>query len=102
MRARLGKGDLPMSNVRVVKLIESGASQAVCLPDDFRFEGTEVYAMRDEATGSVTLYSRSNARRWDEFFELIDQVDQKELDDFMKDRPLNTPPPDRDIFGDVE
>lgn len=40
---------------RVVKLFKNGASQAVRLPAEFRFEGEEVYATRDAATGDVVL-----------------------------------------------
>ena len=40
-----------MSETRTAKLFKNGASQAVRLPAEFRFEGTEVYATRDEATG---------------------------------------------------
>ena len=34
------------------KLFRNGRSQAVRLPVDFRFEGSEVYVRRDPATGA--------------------------------------------------
>jgi len=91
-----------MADVRVVKLFKNGASQAVRLPADFRFEGTEVYAIRYEATGDVTLSSRPNGGDWDELLAMISELDDEDVAGFMEDRPLNTPPVDRDIFGDVE
>ena len=33
------------------KLFKNGASQAVRLPAEFRYDGNEVYATRDEQTG---------------------------------------------------
>jgi len=36
-----------MLETRVAKLFKNGASQAVRLPADFRFEGEEVYITRD-------------------------------------------------------
>jgi len=43
-------------------------SQAVRLPADFRFEGTEVYVRQDPATGDVTLSRRPDS--WEGFFKL--------------------------------
>lgn len=37
-----------MSEARRAKLFTNGASQAVRLPADFRFEGEEVYITRDD------------------------------------------------------
>lgn len=44
-----------MGETRVAKLFKNGASQAVRLPAEFRFEGNEVYASRDDETGDVVL-----------------------------------------------
>ena len=51
-----------MSETRTAKLFKNGASQAVRLPAEFRFEGTEVYATRDEATGDLVLSTRPGAQ----------------------------------------
>jgi antitoxin VapB len=87
-----------MIETRVAKLFKNGASQAVRLPSDFRFEGDEVYITRDEATGDVVLSNRPGARAWGEFFELLREVDVPA--DFMAARPLNVLPQERGIFDD--
>jgi antitoxin VapB len=48
----------------VAKLLMIGGSQAVRLPEDFRFPGTEVLIERDG--DKVVLMARSAS--WDEFF----------------------------------
>src|SRR6266853_1075990 len=60
-----------MPETRTAKLFRNGASQAVRLPAEFRFEGNEVYATRDEQTGDVVLSKRPGARAWHEFFALM-------------------------------
>lgn len=86
-----------MSTTRVAKLFKSGASQAVRLPVDFRFEGDEVYVTRDDRTGDVLLSGCSRAAAWAAFYELQNGTEIPE--DFMRDRPMNGPPPERDLFG---
>jgi len=69
------------------KLFMNGRSQAVRLPAEFRFEGTEVYIRRDPITGEVILSAKSQRTgSWDEFFRLRDAIDPKELEGFMEDR----------------
>jgi antitoxin VapB len=58
---------------RTAKLFRNGRSQAVRLPADFRFEGSEVYVRRDPATGDVILSRRPES--WDDFFELMKSID---------------------------
>ena len=87
-----------MNETRTAKLFKNGASQAVRLPMEFRFEGDEVYITRDETTGDVVLSTRPGAKAWGEFFELLRAVDVP--DDFMAERPLNGVPPDRGLFDD--
>jgi antitoxin VapB len=89
-----------MQETRIAKLFKNGASQAVRLPSEFRFEGTEVYATRDEQTGDVVLSTRPGAKAWAEFFALMRAI--KVPDDFMADRPMNAPPQDRNLFQDDE
>ena len=89
-----------MPETRVAKLFKNGASQAVRLPAEFRFEGNEVYATRDEQTGDVVLSTRPGARIWAEFFELRDSVDIP--DEYMADRPMNQPPIARDLFKESD
>jgi antitoxin VapB len=87
-----------MPETRTVKLFRNGASQAVRLPAEFRFEGKEVYATRDEETGDVVLSRRPGARSWSEFFALMRTIDIP--DDFMADRPMNAPPRERELLKD--
>lgn len=87
-----------MPQTRIAKLFPNGASQAVRLPAEFRFEGTEVYATRDELSGDVTLSTRPGAGAWQRFFGLMDTVEVP--DDFMRERPMNGAPTPRDVFGD--
>lgn len=89
-----------MPETRIVKLFKNGASQAVRLPSEFRFEGSEVYATRDEETGDVVLSTRPGARSWAEFFALMRTIEVPE--DFMAERPINVPPQERDLFKDDE
>jgi antitoxin VapB len=87
-----------MIETRIAKLFKNGASQAVRLPAEFRFEGEEVYVTRDDATGDVVLSNRPGARAWNEFFELLHSVEEPV--DFMNERPLNALPPKDGIFDD--
>ena len=89
-----------MPHTRIAKLFKNGASQAVRLPAEFRFEGDEVYATRDEQTGDVVLSTRPSQRAWAEFFALMRTIDVP--DDFMAERPMNAPPPKRGVFEDGE
>jgi antitoxin VapB len=77
----------------IAKLFRNGRSQAVRLPVDFRFEGSEVYVRRDPATGDVILSRRPDS--WQGFFDLVDSLDIP--DEFMSDRDLS-PPQKRKLF----
>jgi antitoxin VapB len=87
-----------MIETRIAKLFKNGASQAVRLPAEFRFEGNEVYVTRDDATGDVVLSNRPGAKTWGEFFELLHSVDVPA--DFMAERPMNMLPLARGVFDD--
>lgn len=67
---------------QTAKLFRNGRSQAVRLPADFRFPGSEVYVRRDPATGDVILSRRPDS--WRDFFDLADRLDIPE--DFMSKR----------------
>ena len=75
------------------RLFRIGRSQAVRLPADFRFPGSEIYVRRDPATGDVILSRRPDS--WQDFFELIDRLDIHE--DLMPNR-CDSPPQERKIF----
>lgn len=87
-----------MQETKIARLFKNGASQAVRLPAEFRFDGDAVYATRDERTGDVLLSTRPGASVWAEFFALADSIDVPA--DFMADRPLNVPPREQDLFGE--
>jgi len=76
---------------RTAKLFRNGRSQAVRLPSAFRFEGSEVFIRRDQATGDVILSRRPES--WEEFFELAKDVPEE----FMADRG-DGPPQKRKLF----
>lgn len=78
---------------KTAKLFRNGRSQAVRLPAEFRFEGSEVYIRRDPETGDVILSRR--ARSWRELFDLLDQAQVPQ--DFMARRD-SRPPQKRKIF----
>jgi antitoxin VapB len=70
------------------KLFKNGRSQAVRLPAEFRFEGTEVAIRRDPDTGDVILspLNKSFADWLEEHERLLAKIPREELDDFMADR----------------
>jgi antitoxin VapB len=78
---------------RTAKLFRNGRSQAVRLPAEYRFEGTEVYVRRDTRTGDVILSRRPES--WHDFFELLDSIGVP--DDFLSQRD-KTPPQKRGLF----
>jgi len=78
---------------QTAKLFMNGRSQAVRLPRDYRFSGSEVYIRQDPETGDVIISEKPSS--WDGFFELRDKTDVP--DDFMKDR-RDEAPQDRKLF----
>jgi antitoxin VapB len=78
---------------KTAKLFKNGRSQAVRLPSEYRFAGSEVYVRRDPATGDVILSRRPES--WKDFFELTKTVDFPE--DFLSDRK-DAPPQKRRLF----
>ena len=85
-----------MPHTRVAKLFKNGSSQAVRLPAEFRFAGSEVFVTRDDVTGDLVLSDRPGAKVWRDFFEMMRLVEVPE--EFMTERPMNRPPRDRDLF----
>ncbi len=70
---------------KTAKLFSNGASQAVRLPQEFRFEGSEVYIWRDERSGTVVL-SQQRPVTWDDFLRLRAELADDDLRHFMSDR----------------
>jgi antitoxin VapB len=75
------------------KLFRNGRSQAVRLPAEFRFKGSEVYVRRDPRSGDVILSQRPQS--WQDFFDMVDTLDIPE--DFLADRD-KSPPLKRELF----
>lgn len=69
------------------KLFRNGRSQAVRLPVEYRFEGSEVFIRRDPQSGDVILSRRPES--WNDFFELVKALDMP--DDFLANRKDELP-----------
>jgi antitoxin VapB len=78
---------------RTAKLFRNGRSQAVRLPSEYRFEGSEVYVRRNPENGDVILSRRPES--WRDFFQLVKTLDLPA--DFLADRK-DTSPQKRDLF----
>ena len=78
---------------RTAKLFLNGRSQAVRLPSEYRFEGSQVFVRRDPATGDVILSRRPES--WRDFFALLKTADVPQ--DFLSDR-ADAPPQKRELF----
>lgn len=72
---------------QTAKIFMNGRSQAVRLPAEFRFEGTEVDIRRDAETGNVILSQRPQpSGSWEKLFALRDRIPPEEVAGFMEDR----------------
>lgn len=78
---------------QTAKLFRNGRSQAVRLPADFRFPGSEVYVRRDLSTGDVILSRRPDS--WQDFFDATSTLDVP--GDFLSNR-RDAPPQRRKLF----
>ena len=78
---------------RTAKLFLNGRSQAVRLPADFRFDGSEVFIRQDQTTGDVILSRRPDS--WDSFFQLRRETNVPA--EFMADRQ-DEAPQKRELF----
>jgi antitoxin VapB len=84
---------------RIAKLFMNGASQAVRLPADFRFEGDQVYVTRDEQSGDVIISAKPGQMAWRDFLRFVHEIDGS--NDFMADRPMNQIPASQSVFEKV-
>ena len=80
------------------KRFTTGRSQAVRLPKQYRFEGSEVYIRRDPTTGDVVLSRRPDS--WAGFFAL-DATTQVPAD-FMTEADRQQGEHARDPFSNIE
>jgi antitoxin VapB len=79
---------------RTAKIFTTGRSQAVRLPAEFRFEGSEVYVRRDPKTGDVILSRKPDS--WDGLIALYDK--EQVPDDFLGPSDRDQAVHDRDPF----
>jgi len=88
------------SEVKTAKLFRNGRSQAVRLPKEFRFEGTEVVIRRDHSSGDIVLSQSKQQQSADKksLDELLKMIDEAQFpDDFMSDIDRR-PPRELDLF----
>lgn len=64
--------------MQIAKLFQNGQSQAVRLPKEFRFEGSEVYVKKTH--NAVILIPKDNP--WESLFRSLDRF----TDDFLSER----------------
>lgn len=86
------------AETKTAKLFKNGRSQAVRLPKEFRFEGTEVAIRRGAAMGEVVLSPNAESRKnmpWPELFRVWDALELTADDVLERDQ---SPPVDRDFF----
>lgn len=82
---------------KTAKIFTTGRSQAVRLPKEFRFSGTEVEISRDAVTGGIILFEKpQKTGNWERFFKLRDELDP--LEDFEFERDNSPTAPDRTGF----
>jgi antitoxin VapB len=64
---------------RKAKVFKTGRSQAIRLPKAFRFDVTEVFIRKDEASGDVILSAKSpEFKTWAEFFQAVRDIPEEE------------------------
>jgi antitoxin VapB len=80
---------------KTAKLFKNGRSQAVRLPKEFRFEGTEVTVRRDPETGEVVLSQPRTelTMSFDEWFALYDAIP----DDAPEEEYAKLPPSPKNL-----
>jgi antitoxin VapB len=91
-----------MIPTKTARLFNNGGSQAVRLPAEFRFDGDQVFVRRDDRTGDVILSKKAGWSTWKEYLALRDAAAGAVPDEFMAERPLNTPLPESKVFGKEE
>lgn len=78
---------------QTAKLFRNGRSQAVRLPAEFRFDGSEVFIRREASNGDVILSRRPES--WYDYFQLLRTMDIP--DSYLADRN-DAPPQKRPLF----
>ncbi|WP_353571901.1 type II toxin-antitoxin system VapB family antitoxin [Candidatus Albibeggiatoa sp. nov. BB20] len=76
--------------MKTAKLFQNGQSQAVRLPKEFRFEGSEVFIQK-QGENVILLPVQIS---WDSLFNSLDEFS----DDFMSNRQQPSQPLREDVF----
>ncbi len=79
--------------MKKTKIFKSGNSLAVRIPKDYKIDTEEVYITKYD--NKLIVFPEKN--KWDILFEIIQELEQPEVKDLLKDR--NQPKPqEREIF----
>jgi len=76
-----------MARAEKAKVFMTGGSQAVRIPDEYRFTTDEVYIRRNPQSGDLILSEAPGG--WDEIFVALDQAGFP--NDFLADRDQGRP-----------
>jgi antitoxin VapB len=72
-------------SAKSARVFQTGGSQAIALPAEFRFSGDRVHIRRDEASGDIVISAQLPAPTWQEFLQLRAAA-AGEVDDFLTER----------------
>lgn len=79
--------------MKKTKIFKSGNSFAIRLPKDYYIDTEEVYITKQD--DKLIIFPEKN--KWDVLFEILAELEDTEVKDFLKDR--NQPKPqEREIF----
>ena len=76
---------------QLAKVFQNGRSQAIRIPKEFRVDTKEVYI---EKIGEALIIRPKIQNKWDNFFQLLDEVDTS---DFLLDR-IQPPLDNKELF----
>jgi antitoxin VapB len=76
---------------QLAKVFQNGRSQAIRIPKEFRVDTSEVYI---EKVGDTLIIKPKKEHKWDDFFDMLEEVDTS---DFLVDRK-DLPQDGKEIF----
>lgn len=76
---------------QLAKVFKNGRSQAIRIPKEFRVDTTEVYI---EKIGNTLVIRPKPENKWDNFFDLLNEVDTS---DFLLNR-VQPPLDEKELF----
>ncbi len=72
---------------QLAKVFQNGRSQAIRIPKEFRVDTSEVYI---EKVGDTLIIKPKKKHKWDEFFDMLEEVDTSDFLVDRKDLPLDS------------